>query len=304
MRISPDTSQTLLNALKAADLAEQTALGQMTTGRRVNLASDDPSAAAVEVGIADQSGRCDQFLRSISSVSSELQTADSALNSAVTSLQRALTLGVEGANGTMSQSDRTALAADVQGISQQLLSIANLTYNGKYLFGGTADSQPPYVADDTALGGVRYQGNSSVNQVETQEGHLVPVNRPGDQLFSAPGANLFAALGSLADTLQSGTATTQDIADATQAVRQGFDQLNSSRVFYGSTLDQLNSDQDFLNAEKLQLSQQMNTAVGVDTNQAATNLVNAENARNAALQAAARTSSLSLLDYLSGTSTS
>ena len=95
MRISPDTSQILLNALNAADKAEQTALAQVTTGRRVNVASDDPAAAAVETGIAAQSDGCDQFLRSISSVSSELQTADSALNSAVTSLQRALSLGVE-----------------------------------------------------------------------------------------------------------------------------------------------------------------------------------------------------------------
>lgn len=302
MRISPATSQTLLNALKTADLAEQTALSQMTTGRRVNLASDDPAAAAVEVGIANQSSRCDQFQRSISSVSSELQTADSALNSTVTSLQRALTLGVEGANGTLSQTDRAALAADVKGISEQLMSTANLVYNGKYLFAGTADSQPPYVADSSVTGGVRYQGNGSMNQVETQPGRFITINQPGDRLFSVSGANVFEALGGLADALQSDTSSTQEIGDATEAVRQAYDQLNSSRVFYGSTLDQLNSDQDFLSTEKLQLSQQMNAAVGVDTNQAATNLVNAESARNAALQAAARTSSLSLLDYLSGTS--
>jgi flagellin-like hook-associated protein FlgL len=82
----------------------------LTTGERVNVNSDDPAAAARQVGLAAQSDSCDQFLRSISSVWSELQTADSALNSEVTALQRAITLGVE-----------------VQSISQQMLGITNLS---------------------------------------------------------------------------------------------------------------------------------------------------------------------------------
>ena len=301
MRISPASTQILLNALNVSDRAEQMALTQLTTGRRVNVASDDPAAAAVEVQIASDSGRYDQFLRSISSISSELQVADSALNSSVTSLQRALTLGVQGANGTMSTTDRAALASEVQGIAQQLMSTANLTYNGKYLFGGTASSQPPYVTDASSPGGVEYQGNDAVNQVETEDGSQVTMNQPGSRLFSAPGANLFQSLSDLANALQSTSSTTDDISQATENLRQAFDHLNSARVFYGNTIDQLNSNQSFLQAEKLQLSQQMNSAVGVDANAAASNLVQAENARSAALAAAARTSSMSLLDYLSGT---
>lgn len=298
MRISPDTSQTLLNALNAANLAEQTALTQMTTGKRVNVDSDDPAAAARQVGLAAQSDSCDQFLRSISSVSSELQTADSALNSGVTALQRAITLGVEGANGTMSQQDRASLASEIQSISQQMLGLANLSYNGKYVFAGTADSQPPYVADATAPGGVRYQGNDSVNQVEVEAGQSVAVNQPGSQLFSAAGANVFQALNDLASALQSASSTTDDISNATDEVRAAYNQMNSARVFYGTTEDQLTSTQDFLNSERLQLTQQTSDTVGVDAAQAATNLSNAEAARNAALQAAASVGNLSLFNYL------
>ena len=101
MRISPQTSEIVLNALQVSDQAEQTALTQLTTGRRVNVASDDPSAAALEVSIAYQMDSCDQYQRSISSVTSELQTADSSLNTVVTGLQQAISLGVEGANGTL-----------------------------------------------------------------------------------------------------------------------------------------------------------------------------------------------------------
>ena len=295
MRISPYTTQTVLNALSAADQAEQTALLQLTTGKRVNFASDDPSAAAREVAISSQSGNCDQFLRSISSISSELQTADSALSSGVTALQRAIALGTEGANGTMSQQDRAALASEVQSISQQMLGVANLSYNGKYVFAGTADSQPPYIA---SAGGIVYQGNDSINQVEIESGQTIAVNQPGSQLFSAAGANVFQSLSDLATTLQSSSSTTDDIASATNEVSAAYNQINSARTFYGSTLDQLNASQDFLNSEKLQLTQQTSDLVGVDANQAATNLANAETALNATLQAAASVGNLSLFDYL------
>jgi len=295
MRLTSTESMILLNALNTADRAQQNALLQMTTGKRVNVASDDPSAAAVEVQTADQSSGCDQFLRSISSVTSELQTADSALNSCVTTLQRAITLGVQGANGTLSQQDRDALADEVKGISDQVLGIANLSFNGHFLFAGTADSQPPYVADPNAPGGVAYQGNDLTNQVEVEQGHTVTMNLPGSKLFSAAGANVFQALSDLADALESGTG----IDTATDSVRTAFDQFTSSRVFYGSSISQLESDQDFLQSEKLQLQQNTNDNVGVDMNVAATNMVNAENARNAALAAVGQTGSLSLLDYLS-----
>jgi len=297
MRLTSTESTILLNALNTADRAQQNSLLQMTTGKRVNVASDDPGAAAVQVQTAYQTSGCDQFLRSISSVSSELQTADSALNSCVTTLQRAIALGVEGANGTLSQQDRDALAAEVKGISNQVLGIANLSFNGHFLFAGTADSQKPYVLDPNAPGGVAYQGNDLTNQIEVEQGHMVAMNLPGSKLFSAAGANVFQALSDLASALESSTS----IDTATESVRVAFDQLTNSRVFYGSTISQLDSDQTFLQSEKLQLQQTTNDNIGVDMNVAATNMVNAENARNAALAAVAQTSNLSLLDYLSKT---
>jgi flagellar hook-associated protein 3 FlgL len=299
MRISPQTSQILLNALQVSDQAEQKALTQLTTGRRVNVASDDPSAAAQEVNIAYQIDSCDQYQRSSSSIYSELQTADSSLSSAVTSLQRAITLGVEGANGTLSQQDRDTVAQEVSGISQQVLSVANLTYNGHYVFAGTANSQPPYVVDNTAPGGIAYQGNDNVNSVEIEPGQSVAVNQPGSQLFSATGASVFVALNDLVTALQDPSSTTDDIGNATTEIRNAYDQLTSARAFYGSTVDQVLSSQDFLGSEQVQLSQQQNSTVGVDMNVAATNLSNAEEARNAAVQAAADTNNMTLMDYLS-----
>lgn len=299
MRISPQISQMLLSALETSDASEQKALLQLTTGRRVNSPADDPAAAAQEVNIAFQMDNCDQYLRSISSIYSELQTADSSLNSVVTALQSAISLGAEGANGTLSQQDRITIAQQVRDVSQQIFSVANLSYNGTYVFAGTADSQPPYALDDTVPGGVRYQGNDGINQVQIVEGESVAVNLPGSQLFSANGASVFIALNDLATALENPGSTTDDIGNAVTELRGAYDQLTSARAFYGSTVDQLLSTQNFLNSEKVQLSQQQNTTVGVDMNVAATNLTKAEQARNATVQAAASLNSVTLMDYLS-----
>ena len=294
MRIDPTTSQVVLSALSTADAAEERALQQLTTGKRVNVASDDPAAASIEVQLAAQSSRYDQYLRSISSITGELQTIDSALNSGITLLQRALSLGVEGANGTMSPTDRTALANEIQGISQNILSLGNLTYNGKYVFGGTLDSQPPYVDDGS--GNITYQGNDSVNQVEIADGQMISINQPGTSLFSIPGASVFAALHDLQSALESGS--TDDIGNATSALRDAYNQLTSARVFYGNTVNQLSSNQSYLTNAQLQLAQRQNDTVGADLNQAVSDLVKAEQSRQYTTMAAARMSSLSLLDYL------
>ena len=297
MRISPQMSQIILAALNKSDQAEQAALQQLTTGRRVNQASDDPAAAAQEVNISSQMNAGDQYLRSISSISSELQTADSSLNSAVTALQSAISLGTEGANGTLSQQDRNTIAQQVQDVSQLVLGVANLSYNGVYVFAGTADSQPPYVVDNT--GTVQYQGNDNVNSVEIAPGQSVAVNQPGSQLFSAAGASVFTALSDLANTLQDSDSTSEDIGNAVTQLRGAYDQLTAARTFYGSTVDQLLSTQDFLNNEKVQLSNQQNSTIGVDMNAAVTNLTQAEQARAATVAAAAGMNNVTLMDYLS-----
>ena len=79
-----------------------------------------------------------------------------------------------------------------------------INYNGKYVFAGTADSQPPYVKRG---GRLSYQGNNMVNQVEVEGGQTVAVNQPGSALFSAAGADVFQSLSDLANALRSSSST-------------------------------------------------------------------------------------------------
>src|SRR5271156_2962005 len=78
------------------------ALQQVTTGLRVNQPSDDPAAAADMTISLASSADVDQYTANISSLTAQMQTADSSFSSIVTSLNSAVTLGTSGTSPTAS----------------------------------------------------------------------------------------------------------------------------------------------------------------------------------------------------------
>jgi len=216
------------------------------------------------------------------------------LSSVVTALQRAISVGVQGANGTINASDRAALANEVQGILSQLVSLANLSYQGNFVFGGTATQTTPYVLDGASPSGVRYDGNDGVNGVTVGDHLTVKTNLPGSELFSAPGRDVFQALQDLVTNLKTGTG----IDAAVNQVSAAYQHINGQRVFYGNAMNQLNSQQKYLNSESTQLAEQQNTLGGADLSQVLSDLVNAQTSREATLGAIARTQQGNLFDYI------
>lgn len=294
MRVNPNLSGDILAALARTQKEAATDLQQVASGRRVTVPSDDPTAAAALVGNHARTDQADQYLRSITSIQSELQTADATLSSVVTVLQRAISLGVQGGNGTLSDANRLSIAQDVSGIRDQLLGLANLSFQGRYVFAGTNSKTPPYVLDATQPSGVRYDGNASVNAVEVGDGYRLQVNLPGSQIFSNPSASVFQAVHDLIVALQTNTG----IDTAVFGVRAAFDQVTSQRVFYGNALNQLENQQTFLGSAKLQLASEENAIGGADLAAALSRLANAQDARTATLEAAAKISQVNLFDFL------
>jgi flagellar hook-associated protein 3 FlgL len=294
MRINPDVTADMLAGLAADRKAEDQAIQELSTGQKVNQPSDNPAAVAGYIVNNAQASVVSAYQGNISSLQETLQVADSTLNSVVTALTQAISLGVEGPNSAMNQTDLNAIAQQVNGIKQQILEYANQSFEGNYLFAGTAVKTQPFISDPSSSSGVSYVGNTAVNTVEIGDGQAVPANLPGSQLFTAPGADVFQALTDLSSALESGT----NIAAAESEVQNAFNNVNTQRTFYGNTLDRLNTASSFLNEESTQLSQEQNNLVGVDMATAATQLTQAETALDATLAAGGSISKVSLLDYL------
>ena len=294
-RINPDPAPDLLAAIALNRQSQNTALQQISTGRQVNQLSDNPASASQDVLNHVQSNQDDQFLQNNSFLQSQGQSIDSTLSSVVTAVTQAISLAVEGANGTLSDANRQAVAEQVSGIRDQVLGLANQTYQGSYVFSGTATSTQPFVLDPTQPDGVKYNGNANVNSVEISPGQTIQINLPGSQIFTNPAGDVLGALNGLIAALQTNTG----LPAANTNLDQAFTQLTTQRVFYGNALKQLQSSQTFLNNDKLQLATQENSLVGVDLATSITNLEQASTATNAILSATNQIlSTLNLLNYL------
>src|SRR5581483_10959804 len=265
IRVNPYVLSDLLADLNTTQRQADTASLQMATGSRINKPSDDPAGATEMVSNAAQTARADSFLRSIGSINGLLQAADSTLGSVVTSLQRAISLGVEGANGTLSDSDRADVAAELSGIQQQLMSLANASYQGEFVFAGTETVQP-FIADATSPSGVTYQGNTTTNTVQIGENYALQVNVPGSQIFTGPSGNVFQSITDLINALQ----TNNNIGGAVTEVSNAFTYVTGQRVFYGNAINQLQAQHNVINTDKLNLATAANSISATDMAQAAT----------------------------------
>jgi flagellar hook-associated protein 3 FlgL len=293
IRVNPYPLPDLLAALADTQQRQNTSSLDLATGTRINQPSDDPAGAAQIVINTAQSSQADTFLRSITSVTGLLQTADSTLNSVVTALQRAISLGVEGANGTLSDSDRADVASELTGIKQQLLSLANTPYQGGFIFSGTSTVQP-FVADASSSSGVTYNGNAGTNNVEVGQSYSLQINQPGSQLFTSPSGNVFQSISDLINALQSNT----NIGSAVSEVSDAYNHITGQRVFYGNALNQLQAQQTYLNSEKVSLATAADSISATDMAATSTEFTQSQVAIQADLAAVSRISQSSLFDYL------
>lgn len=294
IRIVPDLYSMTIDAIETDRQRLNTAMQQISTGQSVNSPSDNPAATAGLIENTAQTNANDQFQQSISSLQGVLQTADTVLGSVITNLTQAISVGTEGANGGLSQTDMQALGQEVESIQSTIQNLANTSYQGSYLFAGTAVSTEPFVSDTGSPSGISYAGNNAANSVQIGQDQSVSTNLPGSAIFTAPGADVFQALHDLSTALENGG----DVSSALSEVQTAFNTISSQRTFYGNTLDELSAVNDSLSQQQLTLAQQTSNLISADPAKAASNLVQAEYTLNAALSAFGRISQNTLLDYL------
>ena len=296
MRVDPNLSSILNAGIQGTAQSLQTAVQQLSSGQRVALPSDDPYAAAANLRSLAESSNVDRYTSNSEAVLSQAHMADSALSSVVGELTQAVSLGTEGANGTSSSADRTAIATQVQGLLAQVVSAANTQVNGVGLFTGTAGVSAAFVPDSTAPAGYTYQGNSGVNQAAIGDALAVSTNIPGDQIFTSASANVLGSLSGLVSALHSGD--TSAIAAATGAISSAIAYVSQQRVLYAGTMNQIQAQESFLSQETVSLQAQQQGLTGVDTTAAISALTQAQTAHSAVLAVAAKVLPTSLLDYL------
>lgn len=283
MRVDPNYVTGLVGSLNQVAANEQKLTEQLSTGVTVNSLSDDPAAAGQNVLLTSRLNADDTFSQTASSVESLLQVGDSALGNVVSQLTSAISLATQANNGTLSASNEQAIALQLSGIRDEVLSLANSSYMGQYIFAGSQGAAPPFSIDtSTSPATVTYNGDSRLSHVRTPSGQQIQTNVPGDQIFTA-GPNVLDTLNNLIADVAGG-ASSASLATDLSSLNSALNHVSQQRVVLGDSITRLKAAGAYSSSESLQLKAAQNSLIQTDTAKVASQLSSTEAQQSALIQ--------------------
>lgn len=266
---------------------------QVSTGRRLNVPSDDPAGTASFVNMRALQSANERFRANLETGATSLKFSENALDEMHSMLQRAYQLAVSGANSATDQPGRVAMASEVRELQRRFTEIANSRGpNQEFIFSGQMVDTKPFTESSGAL---VYNGDSNSRLVESGPGETLAVSvNAGGFVVQA-----YSALESLRNNLESGNPGAIAGIDIT-ALQNSMTTVSNERGVIGSKLQQierLRSDYERRNDE---FTKAISDIEDVDMAEAVLEYRLAESAYTAALNVAGQGFRLSLLDFITG----
>jgi flagellar hook-associated protein 3 FlgL len=306
MTITPLSAGTswFLNGISNLQSQQTQVENELSSGYQVQDASDSPGQTPELIDLGSSLAAVQNYQTNLTRVQAEASTADQAIGSAITLIQNATTLGTEGANSTSSASERQTLATQVQAIQQQIVSVANTTVEGRYIFGGDQDQTAPYQYDSSSATGVDHLTTSTATRVVNgTQGQPVYQALTAQQIFGPVDAsgsptanNTFSALQSLVTALNANDTT--GISNAISSLNTASTYVNAQQAYYGSAEQTLTSEQNNASNSVTALQVQIGDIRDTNVTQAATELTQLSTDESAAYSAQAAIPTKTLFDYL------
>ncbi len=122
---------------------------QQSTGKRVNVPSDDPISASRILALRSNISEVEQYKKNVDQASSWMEVTEQAYSNTLDILTRVRELSVEGSSDTLSIEDRKKIATDINSLVEQLGIEMNASYAGRYVFSGyRTDEEPVFTKND------------------------------------------------------------------------------------------------------------------------------------------------------------
>jgi flagellar hook-associated protein 3 FlgL len=278
---------------------------EVSSGYKVSEASDAPDQISTLLQLEANLQSNNQISTNLSNVKAQVDTGESALNSAVQLTQQALSLGAEGANSIDTAAQTQTLATQVQGILSQLVGIANTNVAGTYIFSGDQGTSPSYQLDPTSPTGVDslIAAPQATQQIQDTSGNTYAISETAQTIFdnrnpdgTVAANNLFSAVNSLQVALANND--TAGINTAVASLQTAYSYLNQQQAFYGGVQDQVAASITTAQSQNVSLTTQIGSIRDADLTQAAVELTAGQTAETAAFSAEAKLPTTSLFNYL------
>lgn len=279
---------------------------QLTSGKRVRKASDDPADAARAERALAALTRSTAQLRALDASRNAMQLGESALGDAGELLQQARELVVGAGNGSYTDAERATVAESLRGLRKDLLAVANRDDGaGRYLFGGQGSATAPL--RDTAAG-VVYDGTAGSLQAASGEDSALSIDGSAAWLQAPDPANpgstvsifdiLDTAIAGLSTAGATSTQVAQTVTDALAGIDAGSANLASWRARAGEALNRADGIEARLSQAKLDAQSERSAAEDLDMLGAISDFQNKQSGYSAALQTYSMVQRMSLFDYL------
>lgn len=278
---------------------------QLSSGLRVNQASDAPQSIQDIFETRAALGQANTSVQNLTTIQGQVQAASTAVQSAIQLLNQAVSLGTQGASSDTSLPTQQTLAAQIQGIEAQLVAVSRTEVGGVFVFSGDASGSPSYQVDTSSATGVDrlVTPQQSTLQVAGPTGVTFHVSMTAQDLFDQrdssdnPTANnAFAALNTLVQALQSGN--NASITQAVNGLQSASNYVNQQTGFYGAAENNVSSALSLAQKFQTQDQTQLSGLQDADTTALAIQVTQASTAISAALSAQAHKPTSTLFDYL------
>jgi flagellar hook-associated protein 3 FlgL len=273
---------------------------QISSGKRITLASDDPVGMAKALDYRKALDSADQYVRNISQARSGLEAGESTLSDIGELLNRAKELALSQATGTASPETRKSVAEEVRQIRDQLIQLANSKQGDRYMFGGRRTDAPPYNPNvppyDPLDPEPKFQGDNGGFSVMVADGVVMDIAVSGQQAFDSA-VDPVVVLSRLIQGLEDNDPTA--ISGQLDTLDQSLDQITNERADAGARLNRLDVTESHWETFKINMQQMLSDTEDVDLTQAITDLTAQQSAFQASLASASKIiQQPSLLDYL------
>jgi flagellar hook-associated protein 3 FlgL len=280
-----------LKAIRATSENLAVLQDQMSSGKLILKPSDNPSGTVRAMGLRGAMARNDQYMTNSDDAIAWLSAADSAYSQISSVLQQARTTVVAGLNsGANDANANQALAAQLDGLRQSLLGLANTSYDGRPVFGGTTASGTAY---DSAG---NYVGDAGSVTRAVGPNQTVTVSASGPDVFGSTGSDVFTMLSDFSTALRSNPSTLSSTA-LTQ-LDSAISRLSTAQATEGATYARVQTAQAAQTTAGTAMTTQLSGIEDIDPAETAIKLATANTAYQAALQTTASIGQVSLLDFL------
>jgi len=297
--ITNTTDAQMLAELRNLNATMNEAQRELASGKKVQVASDDPADVQAIVQNQSDLARVQQSQTNLKTLNSEVGMASTVLENAAKLMDSARSIAAQGASSTTDTATRQLLASQIQDIESQMVGIANSTNAGRYLFGGDADTTAPYSIDFTNTPPFTANTTAQATRLGMDSmGNTFPIAKTATEIFdnSTASNNILQSLEDLRQGLLNNDETAITAANSSLASSASY--LGTVQAFYGTAQSTITSALDVASKSQLSLQTEQSTLTDADLAEAITAEQSAQAQQQAVLAMRAKMPRGSLFDML------